>query len=353
MAADDERIALFLDFENLALGARDRGERLDMAVIMEALSERGRVVVRRAYADWNLFSEHRPGLVGERIEMIEIPQRTGMVRKNAADIKLAVDACELAFQREFITTFVIASGDSDFTPLVLKLRELNKKVIGVGVEGSTSELLPGACDEFLFYEGLLGRGSDAAPARRRRRRKTTENGETGEAVAETDESTSDIAEISRRVTRTLSGLQRTTDGSVLSSMIKRALLRKDPTFAESDYGFRTWGELMRHLASLGVVELATGSAEGDPVVDFPAEGGGQARAFQLLQDTVREIQKKTGTPPLSGLKDQLRKKKPGFSEKDYGYGGFLQFVKAARAKGVVDMDWDDEAEDYFVSAGSA
>ncbi len=353
MAADDERIALFLDFENLALGARDRGERLDMAVIMEALSERGRVVVRRAYADWNLFSEHRPGLVGERIEMIEIPQRTGMVRKNAADIKLAVDACELAFQREFITTFVIASGDSDFTPLVLKLRELNKKVIGVGVEGSTSELLPGACDEFLFYEGLLGRGSDAAPARRRRRRKTTENGETGEAVAETDESTSDIAEISRRVTRTLSGLQRTTDGSVLSSMIKRALLRKDPTFAESDYGFRTWGELMRHLASLGVVELATGSAEGDPVVDFPAEGGGQARAFQLLQDTVREIEKKTGTPPLSGLKDQLRKKKPGFSEKDYGYGGFLQFVKAARAKGVVDMDWDDEAEDYFVSAGSA
>ncbi|MFN2586773.1 MAG: NYN domain-containing protein [Actinomycetota bacterium] len=346
MAADDERIALFLDFENLALGARDRGERLDMAVIMEALSERGRVVVRRAYADWNLFSEHRGGLVGERIEMIEIPQRTGMVRKNAADIKLAVDACELAFQREFITTFVIASGDSDFTPLVLKLRELNKKVIGVGVEGSTSELLPGACDEFLFYENLLGRGSGASPSRRRRR---SRSGDDGEAAAEPDESTSDIAEISRQVTRTLSGLQRTTDGSVLSSMIKRALLRKDPTFSESDYGFRTWSELMRHLASLGVVELVNGSAEGDPVVDFPAEGGGQARAFQLLQDTVREIEAKTGTPPLSGLKDQLRKKKPGFSEKDYGYGGFLQFVKAARAKGVVDMDWDEEAEDYVVS----
>src|SRR5918992_2217519 len=169
MAADDERIALFLDFENLALGARDRGERLDMSVIMEALSERGRVVVRRAYADWNLFSEYRTGLVGERIEMLEVPQRTGMVRKNAADIKLAVDACELAFQRDFITTFVIASGDSDFTPLVLKLRELNKKVIGVGVEGSTSELLPGACDEFLFYERLVGPGS-ARPARRRRKK---------------------------------------------------------------------------------------------------------------------------------------------------------------------------------------
>ncbi|HYP23868.1 MAG TPA: NYN domain-containing protein [Actinomycetota bacterium] len=348
MAADDERIALFLDFENLALGARDRGERLDMSVIMEALSERGRVVVRRAYADWNLFSEHRVGLVGERIEMIEVPQRTGMVRKNAADIKLAVDALELAFQREFITTFVIGSGDSDFTPLVLKLRELNKKVIGVGVEGSTSELLPGACDEFLFYENLLGRGSGSTPSRRRRRRKA----EGVEPAGEADESISDIAELSRQVTRTLSGLQRTTDGSVLSSMIKRALLRKDPTFAEGDYGFRTWGELMQHMASLGVVELRTGTAEGDPAVDFPAEGGGAERAFRLLKETVEEIEQKNGSPPLSGLKDHLRKKKPGFSEKDYGYGGFLQFVKAARAKGVVDMDWDDEAEDYFVSAGT-
>lgn len=349
MAADDERIALFLDFENLALGARDRGERLDMSVIMEALSERGRVVVRRAYADWNLFSEYRTGLVGERIEMLEVPQRTGMVRKNAADIKLAVDACELAFQREFITTFVIASGDSDFTPLVLKLRELNKKVIGVGVEGSTSELLPGACDEFLFYERLLGRGSGGSTSRRRRRRKP---GETAEAQVDQDEPISDIADLSRQVTRTLSGLQASTDGSVLSSMVKRALLRKDPTFSEGDYGFRTWGELMQHLASLGIVELRTGSAEGDPIVDFASEGGGRERAFQLLKETVEDLEQRNGSPPLSGLKDQLRKKQPGFSEKDYGYGGFLQFVKAARAKGVVDMDWDDEAEDYFVSAGT-
>src|SRR5918992_2950241 len=137
MANDEDRLALFVDFENLAIGARDRGEELDFGVIMDALSERGRVVIRRAYADWNLFSDHRHGLAAQRIEMIEIPQRTGMLRKNAADIKLAVDALEFAFQREFITAFVIASGDSDFTPLVLKLRELNKRVIGVGVEGST------------------------------------------------------------------------------------------------------------------------------------------------------------------------------------------------------------------------
>ena len=338
--AEEERIALYLDFENLALGARDRGEKLDMSVIMDALSERGRVVTRRAYADWNLFAEHRQGLVAQRIEMIEIPQRTGMVRKNAADIKLAVDALELALEREYITTFVIGSGDSDFTPLVLKLRELNKRVIGVGVEGSTSELLPGACDEFLFYERLAGPGTVKAAPKRRRRKK--DNGDD-------DESSSDTAEVSRLVATTLSGLQRSTDGPILSSMVKRVILRKDPTFSENDYGFRAWGELMRHLEGLGVIELKGGSAEGDPVVDFPADGGGEAKAFTLLRDVVGSLEKKNGPPPLSSLKNELRKRQKGFSEKNYGYGGFLQFVKAAAARGVVDMEWSDSDEDYYLS----
>jgi uncharacterized protein (TIGR00288 family) len=340
VAEEEERIALFLDFENLALGARDRGEKLDMSFITDALSERGRVVTRRAYADWNLFAEHRQGLVAQRIEMIEIPQRTGMVRKNAADIKLAVDALELALEREYISTFVIGSGDSDFTPLVLKLRELNKRVIGVGVEGSTSELLPGACDEFLFYERLAGPGTvKAAPKRRRRKKEDDE-----------EESTSDTAEVSRLVATTLSGLQRSTDGPILSSMMKRVILRKDPTFTESDYGFRAWGELMRHLESAGVIELKEGSAGGDPVVDFPADGGGEAKAFDLLRDVVGNLEKKNGPPPLSSLKNELRKRQKGFSEKNYGYGGFLQFVKAADAKGIIDMSWSDEDEDYFLSA---
>jgi uncharacterized protein (TIGR00288 family) len=340
MAGDEERLALFIDFENLAIGARERGGQIDLGVVMDALSERGRIVVRRAYADWNLFSEYRQGLVAQRIEMIEIPQRTGMVRKNAADIKLAVDALELAFEREFVTTFVIASGDSDFTPLVLKLRELNRRVVGVGVEGSTSELLPGACDEFLFYERLLGPGSVESAPRRRTRRGTEDDAE------------SDLVDIARRVTQTLSGLQRSSDGNVLSSTIKRALLRKDPTFSEGDYGFRAWGELMRHLETMGVVELGPGTAEGDPSVQFPTDGGSEEQAFEILRDTVAEIEQRAGSPPLSGLKDQLRRREPSFSEKDFGYGGFLQFVKAAAAKGIVDLHWDDEAEDYFLSAGA-
>lgn len=336
ISPDEERIALFVDFENLALGARDRREDLDMAIVMDALSERGRVVVRRAYADWNLFSEHRDSLLSQRIEMIEVPQRSGTIRKNAADIKLAVDALELAFQRDFITTFVIASGDSDFTPLVLKLRELNKRVIGVGVEGSTSQLLPGACDEFLFYERLLGPGTaKAAPQKR---------GRPGDGSGK-----SDTEAIARLVTKTLSGLQRSSDGPVLSSTVKRALLRKDATFSEGDYGFRAWGELMRHLADKGVITLQQGSAQGDPVVDFPSDGGGEQEAFDLLKEVVAELEKRDeGGPPLSGLKDALRRNKPGFSEKNYGYGGFLQFVKAAAAKGAIDLEWDEEAEEYYL-----
>ena len=353
MADEEDRIALFVDFENLAIGAKERGGQLDMGVVVDALAERGRVVARRAYADWNLFSDYRQNLVAQRIEMIEVPQRTGVVRKNAADIKLAVDALELALQRDFLTTFVIASGDSDFTPLVLKLRELNKKVIGVGVEGSTSELLPGACDEFLFYERLAGPGS-ARPPRRRRKRAEVQEPEGGGASVDgdADANVSDLENLVRLVTRTLSGLQRSSDGAPLSSMIKRVILRKDPAFSESDYGFRSWGELLRHLETMGVIELNQGGAQGDPVVDFPSEGGGEAKAFELLRDVVSELEQRNGSPPLSGLKDHLRKRNPGFSEKNYGYSGFLQFAKAADAKGVVDLEWDDEAEDYYLTAGS-
>jgi uncharacterized protein (TIGR00288 family) len=341
VADDEERIALFVDFENLAIGARDRGGDLDMSVVMDALSERGRVVVRRAYADWTLFSSHRQGVVAQRIEMIEITQRQGMNKKNAADIKMAVDAIELAFQREFITTFVVASGDSDFTPLVSKLRELNRRVIGIGVEGSTSELLPGACDEFLFYERLVGAGEPPKATRTRARR-------SGAAPA-ANGGTGDLSEVSRLVTQTLRGLKRSTDGPVISSMIKRAILRKDPTFSEGDYGFRTWGELLRHLESKQVVELHPGSAEGDPAADFPTSGGGEEKAFGLLRDVVGDLEKRSGSPPLSGLKNELRKRQGGFSEKNYGYSGFLQFAKAASAKGHVDLEWNDDGEDYYLS----
>ena len=130
--------------------------------------------------------------------------------------------------------------------------------------------------------------------------------------------------------------------------MKRALLRKDPTFSEADYGFRAFGELLRHLVERNVVELTEGSAKGDPEVSLPAHGG-EKDAFTMLQHVVADLQSRNGAPLLSGLKDQVRKVTPGFSEKKYGYRGFLQFCKAAETQGLVSVEWDDEAEDYVIA----
>ncbi len=358
MTTDDERIALFLDYENLAIGAREAlgGGLFDFRPIADALAERGRVVVRRAYADWSSFSEDRRMLTRHQVELIEIPQRMGGARKNAADIKMAVDAVELSFERDYITTFVLGTGDSDFTPLVHKLRELNRRVIGIGVEASTSALLPAACDEFLFYERLEGL-EPARPrrvARPRRREGSAKVEEAGAApaeeaaVEETGVAPPEEADLGALVTRTLAGLERSATGPVLASMLKRTILRKDPTFSEANYGFRGFGELLRHLAERGVIQLGDGSATGDPEVTFPTGAGDEEAAFELLRSTVERLSKKPGPLYLSGLKTQLRKTQPDFSEKRFGFGGFLQFCKAGRARGVIDMEFDSEADDYVV-----
>ncbi len=346
---EEERIGLFLDFENLAIGARERGVPFEFKPIADALAERGRVVVRRAYADWSMFGDAGRDLTRHHVELIEIPQRMGRVRKNSADIKLAVDAVQLSYEREFITTFVIMTGDSDFTPLVHKLRELNKRVIGIGIEASTSALLPPACDEFLFYERLPGVDQSPAKVSRSRSRRPAAAVESGNGAAA--KKATDLDALGVLVTQTLSGMKRRDNDTVLASSLKRTLLRKDPTFDESDYGFRTLRELLNNLAERNVIKLADGSAPGDPEVDFPEgkKGTGEDEAFELLRDVVASLRH----PHLPGLKSQLRKRQRNFTEKRYGYGGFLQFCKAAQARGYVDMEWDDTAGAYILGpAGS-
>jgi len=332
---EEERIGLFIDYENLAIGARDDlGIQFDFKPIADALAERGRVVVRRAYADWSSFDRDRQMLADNQVELIEIPQRRGRVRKNAADIKMAVDAVELAFERDYVTAFVICTGDSDFTPLVQKLRELNKRVIGVGLKASTSAMLPPACDEFLFYENLGG--VELTQQKRKPKKKKPE------AVEERPpQAPEDVASL---VTTTLAGIQRSSDGPVRSSTLKRALLRKDATFSEADHGFRAFGELLRHLAGNSIVELSEDGSRGDPVVDFPKTDG-DAKDFAVLLSVVKKGEKQ----PLSGLKDLIRKRQTDFNERRLGYSGFLRFVQAASARGVVDLTWDDESGDYVVS----
>lgn len=385
----EDRIALFLDYENLALGARDQGwPAFDFRPVADALAERGRVVVRRAYADWSFFDEDRRMLTRSHVELIEIPQRMGAARKNAADIKMAVDAVELAFERDYISTFVICTGDSDFTPLVHKLRELNKRVIGVGVERSTSALLPPACDEFLYYDRLEGvdvpaargrRGrpgraveppppaepsprAEPAPARTRTEpRPATEEPEprVEEPEPRPEESAREAAEEPTRdadalavlVAQTVAGLQRSSSsGAVTASTLKRTLLRKDPTFSESDHGFRTFGELLRYLVGQGVVELAEGPAKGDPEVSLP-EHGDREETFGLLRAVVADLAG-DGPVPLSGLKTQLRRARPDFSERKLGYRSFLQFCKAAATDGAIQLRWSPEADDYLITTAA-
>src|SRR5436305_10440143 len=159
---DSERsLAVFIDFENLALGFQGRRDRFDIARVLERLVEKGKIVAKKAYADWSRFGNYTAPLHEAAIELVEIPRR-GQTGKNSADIRLCVDAMDLAYSKEHIDTFVVLSGDSDFSPLVSKLKELGKHVIGLGMQDSTSDLLRDNCDEFIYYEDL-GRGPSLAP----------------------------------------------------------------------------------------------------------------------------------------------------------------------------------------------
>lgn len=394
----EERLAVFLDYDNLALGARDHlgGMTFDFKPIADALAARGRVVVRRAYADWSYFDEDRRSLTRHQVELIEMPQRMGASRKNAADIKMVVDAIEMAFEREYISTFVMCTGDSDFSPLVHKLRELNKRVIGIGVENSTSKLLPPACDEFLFYDRLEGVEIPDEPVERKRSSNSSNRStarkssgrssgsskattapaspstpatETAPAAEATPEPTpvpldveaelesavghgassaSEDEDLAVLVAQTLADLSSSSSGAVVASTLKRTLLRKDPTFSEADYGFRNFGEFLRYLEERGIVQLSAGPATGDPEVSLP-ERGHAGDEFALLRTVVSD---QGGSVPLSGLKNQLRKKRPDFSEKALGYRSFLQFCKAAQTAGAIDLRWDDDADDYLVSVAT-
>src|SRR5450631_3915028 len=161
MPENDSSLAVFIDFENLALGFQNRRDRFDIAKVLERLVEKGKIVVKKAYADWSRFAPYTQSLHEAAIELIEIPKRS-QTGKNSADIRLCVDAIDMAYAKDHITTFVIVSGDSDFSPLVSKLKENGKHVIGLGMQDSTSELLRDNCDEFIYYEDL-GKGPTLSP----------------------------------------------------------------------------------------------------------------------------------------------------------------------------------------------
>src|SRR3984885_11542902 len=223
MPDNDNSLAVFIDFENLARGFQNRRDRFDIGRVLERLVEKGKIVVKKAYADWSRFGVYTSPLHEAAIELIEIPRRA-QTGKNSADIRLCVDAMDLAYSKEHIDTFVIVSGDSDFSPLVSKLKELGKHVIGLGMQDSTSELLRDNCDEFIYYEDL-GKSPQITP----------------QLNAQLPENKLKAFGL---LLESLVALRRENKEVLWSSMVKDTMKRKKPSFNEAYHGYRTFCEIL-------------------------------------------------------------------------------------------------------------
>src|SRR5438876_2733972 len=258
MAEGDRALAVFIDFENLALGFQGRRERFDIDRVLERLVEKGKIVAKRAYADWSRFGPYTAPLHEAAIELVEIPKRA-QTGKNSADIHLVVDAMDLAHSKDHIDTFVIVSGDSDFSPLVSKLKENGKHVIGLGMQESTSELLRDNCDEFIYYEDL-GKAPHVAP-------------HINPQLPETKRKAFAL------LIESLLALRRENKEVLWSSMIKDTMKRKKPSFNEAYHGYRTFSELLEDAQREGLVELDTDKRSRTYVVTrFGSEVGGSVAA---------------------------------------------------------------------------
>jgi len=243
--AVDQRLSIFIDFENIALGVRDaQYKKFDIHLVLQRLIEKGRIVFKKAYADWTRYSEYKREFHEAAIELIDIPQRN-YTAKNSADIRMVVDAMDLVASKGHITTFVILSGDSDFSPLVSKLRENDKNVIGVGVKNSTSNLLISNCDEFIFYEDLV-RETRALPS--------------------IDNLPKKKQEVFRLVLDSIQALRRENYDVIWGSMVKQTMQRKQPYFNESYYGYKSFSELLEDAERHGILSMKKDAKSGGYVV---------------------------------------------------------------------------------------
>ena len=248
----EPNIAVLIDFENIAAGCEKEGlGKVKIDLIMNRLREKGRVLVVRSYADWGRFARFKKDLLFEGVSLFELSAH-GMNDKNRADVALVVDCMELALSRDYIDTYVIVSGDSDFTPLILKLRELNKRVLGLGTRRSTSRLIIEACDEFIFYDTLHKQKIQRARKR-------------------SDENTDALSreEAMELVTEALVALNREDSGPVHASRIKETILRKEKTFSEQDLGFSSLGRFLEYCKKQGIVRLEKDPKGGGYMVFAP------------------------------------------------------------------------------------
>jgi len=256
-----QNMALFCDFENIALGARDaKYAAFDMQKVLERLLLKGNIVVKKAYCDWERYKEFKATMHEAAFELIEIPhvRQSG---KNSADIRMVVDALDLCYTKAHVDTFVIISGDSDFSALVSKLRENNKVVIGVGVKQSTSDLLISSCDEFIYYDDLV---REAKKPRRGKRPPVAATAAPKAAQSE-EEKKQEALDL---VMETVEDLfeERGEEEKVWGSMVKQALKRRKPGFNETYHGFRTFGQLLEEAQTRKLLELEYDEKSGGYIV---------------------------------------------------------------------------------------
>jgi uncharacterized protein (TIGR00288 family) len=289
MADGEHTLAVFVDFENLALGFKGKKDRrFEIQKVLERLVEKGKLIVKKAYADWADYAEYKKPLHEAAIELIEIPKRA-MTGKNSADIRLCVDALDLCYSKEHIDTFVIVSGDSDFSPLVSKLKENGKRVIGLGMKESSSNLLVNNCDEFIYYEdlerplGIPPKIEQDLPEKKK--------------------------EAFQLLVDSVVALVRENKEVLWSSMVKETMKRKKPSFNESYHGYRTFSDLLEDAKKEGIIQLRTDTRSGTYVI--VGFGKDQKKdAAEELKESKEQKERKTSKPHWRPRQRRLKPKAP-------------------------------------------
>ncbi|NYH13685.1 NYN domain-containing protein [Paraburkholderia bryophila] len=374
MASSNETVsmALFCDFENVALGVRDaKYDKFDIKLVLERLLLKGSIVVKKAYCDWDRYKSFKGAMHEANFELIEIPhvRQSG---KNSADIRLVVDALDLCYTKSHVNTFVIISGDSDFSPLVSKLRENAKQVIGVGVQQSTSDLLIANCDEFFFYDDLV-RESQRAVDKRESSRPQQAAQPTAKRAPD-EEKTRNKDDLEKRRTKAVEIAVQTFDalasergdsGKIWASVLKNAIKRRKPDFNETYYGFRAFGNLLEEAHARGLLEFGRDEKSGAYVYRSAAANAVSENAQELAEivesaEQLDETQVAETASAESGGKHESRRRGRGNRKPGRGQQEGAQEERAsvertvavqAQPDNVDNPDNADSTDDYALSAG--
>jgi uncharacterized protein (TIGR00288 family) len=328
VSSDDNNLAVYCDFENIALGVRDANyQKFDIAHILEKLLVKGSIVVKKAYCDWERYKNFKASMHEAAFELIDIPhvRQSG---KNSADIRMVVDALDMCYTKAHVDMFVIISGDSDFSPLVSKLRENAKTVIGVGVKNSTSDLLIKNCDEFIYYDDLVRELERKRPGRKRSKKSPARSvvNDTGSESAIVEESSDEAAVHTRKKTKKKRASKKSKKSTNLPEVPENASASTKPD---------------------AKVEAANDSSSHDERNEELVVQG-----LDLVLQTAADLQaERDGDDKLWGsmIKQTLKRRRPGFNESYYGFDSFGKMLKEAEARGFLKLELDDRSGGYIIS----